>query len=169
MIDQVGMEVADLAQTSALGFPKAEPDTPLVNLGMGGIDTKKPVILVIGHNVPPAVLSLRSLRKTRIPDAVEVTGICCTSLDVTGYLFGEDRGSHVMAAPVTIRSGMPDVVVVDEQCIRTDTLLESKATGSRSIATSDKNCLGLFRTGTGTRLITLSPILPAGGSGSVDP
>ena len=143
MIDQVGMEVADLAQTSALGFPKAEPDTPLVALGMGGIDTKKPVILIIGHNVPPAVHIIEYLRKTRMPDAVEVTGICCTALDVTRY-----SASAKIVGPMSwqlryIRSGIPDVVVVDEQCIRTDTLLEAREAGSPFIATSEKNCMGL--------------------------
>ena len=33
MIDHVGMEVGDIAQISALGFPKADPEAPLVKLG----------------------------------------------------------------------------------------------------------------------------------------
>jgi len=35
MIDQVGMEVADIAQISAYNFPKADPDASLVNIGWG--------------------------------------------------------------------------------------------------------------------------------------
>jgi len=34
MIDHVGMEVGDIAQVSTLGFPKAEPEAPLVSLGI---------------------------------------------------------------------------------------------------------------------------------------
>jgi len=31
----LGMEVGDIAQVSTLGFPKAEPEAPLVSLGIG--------------------------------------------------------------------------------------------------------------------------------------
>ena len=41
MIDHVGMEVGDIAQISALGFPKAEPEAPLVKLGIGSVDTNQ--------------------------------------------------------------------------------------------------------------------------------
>ena len=39
-----------------------------------------------------------------------------------------------------IRSGIPDLIVVDEQCIRTDVLQEAKAIGVPVIATSEKSC-----------------------------
>ena len=32
MVDQVGMEVADIAQIAAFDFPKADPEAPLVGL-----------------------------------------------------------------------------------------------------------------------------------------
>jgi acetyl-CoA decarbonylase/synthase complex subunit alpha len=38
---------------------------------------------------------------------------------------------------------VPDVIVVDEQCIRTDTLAEAEKIHAPLIATSEKNCLGL--------------------------
>ncbi|RLI24432.1 acetyl-CoA decarbonylase/synthase complex subunit alpha, partial [Candidatus Bathyarchaeota archaeon] len=38
MIDQVGMEIADIAQISAYGFPRADPEAPLVELGFGVVD-----------------------------------------------------------------------------------------------------------------------------------
>ena len=98
-----------------------------------------------------------------MPDAVEVTGICCTALDVTRY-----SASAKIVGPMSwqlryIRSGIPDVVVVDEQCIRTDTLLEAREAGSPFIATSEKNCMGLPDR-TGTRQMKLSPILRVVGS-----
>jgi len=143
MIDQVGMEVADLAQISALGYPKADPDAPLAALGMGMVDTTKPVILVIGHNVPPSVAIIDYLHKEHLSDQVEVTGICCTSIDATRY---SPRAKII--GPMSwqlryIRSGIPDVIVVDEQCIRTDALAEATAIHAPFIATSEKNCLGL--------------------------
>jgi len=143
MIDQVGMEAADLAQISALGYPKADPDAPLAALGMGTVETDKPVILVIGHNVPPAVAIIDYLARENLTDQVEVTGICCTSVDATRY---SPRAKIV--GPMSwqlryIRSGIPDVIVVDEQCVRTDAFDEAAAVGTPFIATSDKNCMGL--------------------------
>jgi acetyl-CoA decarbonylase/synthase complex subunit alpha len=143
MVDQVGMEVADLAQISVYGFPKADPDAPLVDLGMGVVDSKKPVILVIGHNVPPATAIVDYMRDNQIPDEVEVTGICCTAIDTTRY-----SPKAKIIGPLSwqlryIRSGIPDVIVVDEQCIRCDTLDEAGLIHAPLIATSEKNCLGL--------------------------
>ena len=143
MIDLVGMEVADIAQVSALGFPKADPESPLADLGLGTVDTAKPVILVIGHNVPPSTGIIDYLRDHNLLPGVEVTGICCTALDTTRY-----SPSAKIIGPISwqlryIRSGVPDVIVVDEQCIRTDTLQEASAVHAPLIATSEKNCLGL--------------------------
>ena len=143
MIDQVGMEVADIAQISALGFPRADPESPLADLGFSTIDAKKPVILVIGHNVIPSAGIIDYLREQGLQSEVEVTGICCTALDITRY---SPRAKVV--GPISwqlryIRSGVPDVVVVDEQCVRTDTLQEAARVGAPLIATSEKNCLGL--------------------------
>ncbi|NWG08864.1 MAG: CO dehydrogenase/acetyl-CoA synthase complex subunit epsilon [Nitrososphaerales archaeon] len=143
MIDQVGMEVADIAQISAYGLPKADPNAPLVETGMGAIDSTKPVILVIGHNVPPATQIIDYLGEKDLMGSVEVAGICCTAHDLTRY---NPRAKIV--GPISwqlrfIRSGFSDVIVVDEQCIRTDVLAEAQRTMTPVIATSEKNCLGL--------------------------
>lgn len=143
MVDLLGMEVADIAQVSALGFPKADPDAPLADLGMGTVDTTKPVILVIGHNVPPAAAIIDYLRSHALDGSTEVTGICCTAIDASRY----SKDTKVIG-PISwqlryIRSGIPDVIVIDEQCIRTDTIVEAKEIGSPLIATSEKNCCGL--------------------------
>jgi acetyl-CoA decarbonylase/synthase complex subunit alpha len=143
MIDHVGMEVADLAQISALAFPKAEPESPLVDLGLGTVDIKKPVILVIGHNVPPATEIIDYMRIHDLETKVEVTGICCTALDMTRY---SPRAKII--GPISwqlryIRSGVPDLIVIDEQCIRADTLYEADRIHTPVIATSEKNCCGL--------------------------
>ncbi len=143
MADQVGMEVADIAQISVFGFPKADPEAPLVELGFAVADVKKPTILVIGHNVPSAVGIVDYMKKKDLMDKVEVVGICCTAHDVTRY---EPRAKVI--GPISwqlkyIRSGLADVIVVDEQCIRADTLQEAQKVHTPVIATSPKNCLGL--------------------------
>ena len=61
MIDQVGMEIADLAQISTLGFPMADPDAPLVESGLGMMDDNKAIILLIGHNIIPAAAMTHGL------------------------------------------------------------------------------------------------------------
>ena len=143
MIDQVSMEVADIAQVSAYGFPKADPEAPLVGLGFGAVDIEKPVILVIGHNVVPSISIIDYLRDNDLADKMEVCGLCCTAHDITRY---EKRAKIV--GPISwqlrfIRSGVPDLVVVDEQCVRCDVLDEAQKIKAPVIATSEKNCSGL--------------------------
>ena len=143
MIDQVGMEVADMAQISAYGFPKADPEAPLVELGFGAIDINKPVILCIGHNVPPAIGIVDYMTENGLMGEIEVCGLCCTAHDVTRY-----NPKAKIVGPISwqlrfVRSGVPDVIVVDEQCIRTDILLEAQKVKAPLIAASEKNCQGL--------------------------
>jgi len=143
MIDQVGMEVADMAQISAIGFPKADPNAPLAEIGLGTVDKSKPVILVIGHNVPPAIEIIDYLDKNDLYGEVEVTGICCTAHDLTRY-----NPKAKIIGPISwqlryVRIGVPDVIVVDEQCIRADVVIEAQKIKTPVIASSEKNCLGL--------------------------
>ncbi len=122
MIDHLGLEVADIAQTSVLGFPKAEPEAPLADLGFGVADVSKPTILVIGHNVPSSVGIIDYLDDRGLQGKVEVVGICCTAQDLTRY-----SSAAKIVGPISwqlryIRSGLADLIVVDEQCIRADAL-----------------------------------------------
>jgi acetyl-CoA decarbonylase/synthase complex subunit alpha len=143
MIDQVGMEVADMVQISAYGFPKADPEAPLTDLGFGIADVSKPTILVIGHNVPSSVGIIDYLKDKELSGKVEVVGICCTAHDLTRY-----SSIAKIVGPISwqlryIRSGLADLIVVDEQCIRADTLAEAEKAKVPVIASSPKNCLGL--------------------------
>jgi len=143
MVDQVGMEIADLAQISVLGFPKADPEAPLADLGYGIADVSKPTILVIGHNVPSSVGIIDYLTDMGLLGKVEVVGICCTAHDITRY-----SSMAKIVGPISwqlryIRSGLADLIVVDEQCIRADTLEEAQKVKVPVIASSSKNCLGL--------------------------
>jgi acetyl-CoA decarbonylase/synthase complex subunit alpha len=143
MVDQVGMEIADLAQISVLGFPKADPEAPLTDLGFGIADVSKPTILVIGHNVPSSVGIIDYLTDKGLLGKVEVVGICCTAHDLTRY-----SSMAKIIGPISwqlryIRSGLADLIVVDEQCIRADTLVEAQKVKTPVIACSPKNCLGL--------------------------
>lgn len=143
MIDHLAMEVADIAQISALGLPKAEPNPSLVDIGLGVIDHAKPVILVIGHNVPPAADIMDYMDEIGLQEEIELCGICCTAHDLTRY-----NPKAKIVGPISwqlrfIRSGVPDVIVIDEQCIRSDTLIEAMKVKAPLIATSEKDCQGL--------------------------
>jgi acetyl-CoA decarbonylase/synthase complex subunit alpha len=142
MVDQVGMEIADIAQISVFDFPKADPEAPLIQMGIGTVDTSKPVIMCVGHNVVPSVGIIDYMKENNLADKLEVVGLCCTALDNTRYF---NRGKIV--GPISwqlrfIRGGFADVVVLDEQCVRTDLLQEAQRVNAPIIAASEKNCLG---------------------------
>jgi len=143
MLDHVAMEAADIAQIIGFKYPTSIADTSLVDMGWGAVDRSKPVILVIGHNPATSTNIIDYLRNNDLYDKVEVCGICCTALETTRY---SDRAKIV--GPLSrqlffVRTGIADVIVTDEQCIRTDIAIEAKKVGSALIATSDKACYGL--------------------------
>jgi acetyl-CoA decarbonylase/synthase complex subunit alpha len=143
MLDHVCMEAADVAQIVGFKFPTSVADTPLVDMGWGSIDRKKPVILVVGHNPASSSEIIDYLRKKGLEDKVEIAGICCTALETTRY---SDKAKIV--GPLSrqlffVRAGIADVIVADEQCIRTDLTDEASKVGAVVIASSDKACRGL--------------------------
>ena len=143
MIDHLGMEVADIAQIATFGLPKADPEAPLVDLGYGTINIEKPVILCIGHNVVPSVGIIDYMKENGFEGEIEVCGLCCTAHEITRYY---KRGKII--GPISwqlrfIRSGVPDVVVLDEQCVRADAFEEAQNIKAPVIAASEKNCMGL--------------------------
>lgn len=142
LMDNLGKEIGDLAQIVALNLPKGE-DAPLVELGMGTIDKEKPVVLCVGHNVVPGAGIVDYIEDQELEDNVEVCGICCAALDITRYSPGAKVIGPISKQLKFIRSGVADVLVVDEQCVRTDLLEEARKNKTCVIATTDKICLGL--------------------------
>ncbi|MEM4311529.1 MAG: CO dehydrogenase/acetyl-CoA synthase complex subunit alpha [Nitrososphaerales archaeon] len=143
MIDHVALEICDIAQISAYNFPKADPEAPLADIGISVIDPTKPTILVIGHNVPPSIEIYEYMKKAGLEDSIELCGICCTALDLT-----RKTSKAKIVGPLShqlrfIRSGLADVIVVDEQCIRTDVLIEAKRVHAPLISTHYRNFQGL--------------------------
>ncbi len=144
MVDQLGMEIADIAQISVYdSFPKADPEAPLVDIGLGASMTEKPMILVIGHNVVPSTYIIDHMRELGLSDKIEIGGICCTAIDNTRYDATAKVVGSITQQQRFIRSGCADLVVIDEQCIRADTVLEAQKVGAPVIATTDKACRGL--------------------------
>ncbi|MDD3317335.1 MAG: CO dehydrogenase/acetyl-CoA synthase complex subunit alpha [Methanosarcina sp.] len=148
-LDHVGMEVSDIAQVTALGFPKSDPEAPLVEVGMGTIDASKPVIIAIGHNVAGVTYIMDYMEDNGLADEMEIGGLCCTAFDMTRYK-REDRKAPYAKIVGTIskelkivRSGIPDVIVLDEQCVRADLVEEGKKLKIPIIASNEKIMYGL--------------------------
>ncbi|MFX1254242.1 MAG: CO dehydrogenase/acetyl-CoA synthase complex subunit alpha [Promethearchaeota archaeon] len=144
MIDHVALELADIAQIAAIAnFPKADPNAPLVELGLGTVDDKRPMILVIGHNVIPSTGILEYMEKQGLEEEIEVAGICCTAHDTT-RLFTKAKVIGSIGQQLRfVRTGRPDLIVIDEQCIRTDIVEEAQKIGTPVIASTPKVCRGL--------------------------
>ncbi|MFA4917188.1 MAG: CO dehydrogenase/acetyl-CoA synthase complex subunit alpha [Syntrophales bacterium] len=143
MLDHVVMEIADIAQITGFGYPSSKADTPLVELGWGSVDKTKPTICLIGHNPVTAIPIISYLNEHGLEDKLEVVGLCCTALEVTRR---SDKAKVI--GPLSrelffIRTGLADVIVTDEQCIRTDVTVEASKVGTAVIATSDKAAYGL--------------------------
>ncbi|MHC1584978.1 MAG: CO dehydrogenase/acetyl-CoA synthase complex subunit alpha [Candidatus Syntropharchaeia archaeon] len=143
MLDTLSKEIADIAQICALDLPKCEIDAPMVEIGMGCVDREKPVILCIGHNIAAGSEMIDYAKEKGIYESIEICGICCTAIDISRY---DNRAKIV--GPMSkqlkfVRSGVADVIVVDEQCIRTDMLQQAMEVKAPLIATSSKVMYGL--------------------------
>ncbi|MHC1596585.1 MAG: CO dehydrogenase/acetyl-CoA synthase complex subunit alpha [Candidatus Syntropharchaeales archaeon] len=148
MLDSLGKEVADMVQIAYYDMPHGESNQPFFEVGMGSIDTKKPTVIVIGHNAPPTFDIVEYLTEKGLEDEVEIGGICCTAIDVTRKYQKAKIVSALGRQLRVIRAGFADVIVIDEQCIRADILKQAKVVGSPVICTNDKAMHGLVdRTG----------------------
>ena len=144
LADSVGMEISDAAQIAAYGFPMGDPDVPIVELGMGTMDTEnKATILMIGHNVAPGVELVDYMREKGYDNKLDVGAICCTALDLTRYYSGAKIVGSLSRQMFFIRSGLADVVMVDEQCVNLRSYEQAKLVNAPFIATNEKIMGGL--------------------------
>ncbi|MHA1821056.1 MAG: CO dehydrogenase/acetyl-CoA synthase complex subunit alpha, partial [Promethearchaeota archaeon] len=143
LADGVGMEISDAVQIAALGFPKGDSETPLVEIGMGTVDREKPNILMIGHNVAPGIELVDYIKEKQITDRIEVGAICCTAIDLTRYYDAAKVVGAISKQLNYVRTGVPDVVMVDEQCINLKIFDEAQKIKAPFIATNDKVMFGL--------------------------
>ncbi len=144
LCDSVGMEISDAVQIAAYGFPVGEPDVPVVELGTGTLDIEnKAIILMIGHNVAPGVELVDYLRESGLEDKIDVGAICCTAIDLTRYYDGAKIVGSLSRQLTFIRSGLADVVMVDEQCVNLRSYEQAQLVDAPFIATNEKNMNGL--------------------------
>ncbi len=144
LCDAVGMEIADAAQIAAYGFPMGEADVPIVELGMGTLDCEnKATILMVGHNVAPGIELVDYMREKGLEDKVDVGAICCTAIDLTRYYEGAKVVGSLSRQMFYIRTGLPDVVMVDEQCVNLRCYEQAQLINAPFLATNEKNMNGL--------------------------
>ena len=143
MLDHVGMEVADIAQIVGFNYPTSVAETPLVDLGWNSVDKAKPIILFAGHNPATSTVVVDYLQENNLYDKVELCGICCTAIETTRYSARAKVIGPFSRQLFFIRSGLADVIMTDEQCIRTDMPQEATKAGSALIAALDKAMYGL--------------------------
>ncbi|RJS49962.1 MAG: acetyl-CoA decarbonylase/synthase complex subunit alpha [Methanobacterium sp.] len=143
MIDNLSLEIAEIAQINLYDLNKGQEDTPLLEIGMGVIDREKPVILAIGHSIAPGTEIIDYAEKMEVEEDLEICGLCCSAIEL-----GRTSSRSKIVGPISrqlmfIKSGAPDVVVLDEQCIRADIFELCAENHIPIIATSDKCSLGL--------------------------
>lgn len=143
MLDLLGMEVADIIQISCLGFPKSDENAPFADIGMGILDIQKPVVICVGHNIAAPAYILDYMDRNRLFDKIEIAGLCCTAHDMTRYNKTAKIIGSMSKELKYIRSGIPDVLVLDEQCVRADILREASKLHIPVIATNEKITYGL--------------------------
>ncbi len=143
MLDHVAMEAGDIAQIVGFNYPTSVANTPLVDLGWNSVDKTKPIICFIGHNPATSTVVVDYLRDNNLYDKVELCGICCTAIETTRYSARAKVIGPFSRQLFFVRSGFADVIMTDEQCIRTDMPIEATKAGSALIATLDKVMYGL--------------------------
>lgn len=143
MLDHLGMEVAEIAQIVGYNYPSSVADTPLVDLGWASVDKRKPIICFIGHNPFTSTEIIDYLKENNLYEQVEVCGVCCTALETTRYSSRAKVIGSFSRQLFFVRSGIADVIITDEQCMRTDMSAEATKAGSALIATLDKAMYGL--------------------------
>lgn len=143
LADGVGMEIADVVQIMGYKFPKGDPKAALVQCGMGTIDRNKANVLMIGHNVAPGVELVDYIKEKGYESKLEIGAICCTAHDLTRYYDAGKVIGSISKQLNYIRTGVPDVIMVDEQCINLKVFEEAQKIKAPFIATNDKCMFGL--------------------------
>jgi acetyl-CoA decarbonylase/synthase complex subunit alpha len=83
------------------------------------------------------------LEKEGLYGQVEIAGICCTAHDLSRYRSGSKVVGPLSRQLMFVKSGIADVAIIDQECVRADIVSEANKKGTRVIATSDQICAGL--------------------------
>ncbi|HBA27440.1 MAG TPA: hypothetical protein DCY98_08640 [Nitrospinae bacterium] len=157
MLDNLSLEVIDMAQIATFKFPSNSPDTPLQNseFGVQSSEFRNPAILCIGHNSITGIEIMQYLDENNLSGKIDLYGLCCMATDMSRTPKGGVKIAGNQRDQLKfIKSGIANVIVLDSQCVRTDILHHASKMGIPVIATNPESCLGLpDRTGDETEKI----------------
>ena len=143
MLTHTVMEAADLAAITGFAFPSSKADTALIDVGLAAVDTKKPVILLVGDDTVSAVCLVDYLRHSGLEGKIEVVGMGPVAHDLVRYCPTAKIAGPLSALPFVLRSGIADVVMCGGGNLLTDLLSETRAAGAAFIATDAGTACGL--------------------------
>ena len=157
MLDNLSLEVIDMAQIATFKFPSNSPDTPLQNseFGVQSSEFRNPAILCIGHNSITGIEIMQYLDENNLSGKIDLYGLCCMATDMSRTPKGGVKIAGNQRDQLKfIKSGIANVIVLDSQCIRTDILHHASKMGIPVVATNPECSLGLpDRTGDKTEKI----------------
>jgi len=110
-------------------FPPVETE-----VGMGAVDTTKPVIVFFGNNFLPAWFAVEHVKGEGLEDAIEICGVGAVGHDIPRFYKGGKVLTSAVKAREVIRAGIPDVIVFSESCFGFDVLAEAKRVDAKVIA-----------------------------------
>ena len=144
MLDNLSLEVIDMAQIATFKFPSNSSDTPIFNFQSSIFNFQKPAILCIGHNSITGIEIMQYLDENNLSEKIDLYGLCCMATDMSRTPKGGVRLAGNQRDQLKfIKSGIANVIVLDSQCIRTDILHHASKMGIPVIATNPESCLGL--------------------------
>jgi len=116
---------------------------PYTEVGLGTVDTAKPVIVFVGNDFLPAYEAVKFIKDNNLEDKVEVGGVGAAGHDLIRFY----ERAKVLVTPVKLtkllRLGIADVMVVSDSCCNVNILEEAAKTDTRVIVTSFKQGFGL--------------------------
>jgi len=110
-------------------FPPVETE-----VGMGAVDTAKPVIVFSGNNFLPAWFAVEHVKRDGLEGAIEICGVGAVGHDIPRFYNRAKVLTSALKARKVTRAGIPDVVVVSESCFEFDVLAEAKRVDAKVIA-----------------------------------
>lgn len=111
-----------------------EPKTPV---GIGSVDTSKPVIMFVGHNVVPAVELVNLIKDQKLEEKVEICGVGSVGMELPRILESAKIVGPATRLLLYLRLGLADVILVDNLCVKIDLVYEADRSQTAVIATSE--------------------------------
>lgn len=112
-------------------------------VGVGSVDTSKPVIMFVGQNLLPAVELVNLVKDQKLENRVEVCGVGPVAQELLRILDTAKIVGPATRLLLYLRLGLADVVLADNICVKIELLSEAERTRTPVIATTEAFRYGL--------------------------